>query len=249
MKRLFLSFILIALITLSGCVQELRTKEEDSDAIAEYMAGLLLKYNDYESTLLPLKELEDSFEDDDYDNQTDNTTNSDNQSDNTTNNDKKDDSTNTASSGKNTDDKSENVQTISFKDIMGQKNFDISYSAYILTENYPEDYDNTYISVLADEGKQLLVIKFKIKNTTKKAAKLDLGEASVKYSLTVGNTKLDKPWFTVLENDLQYFDMDIKAEATTEAVLVFQISKEADTSAMKLTVSKDGKEAVIPLKK
>jgi hypothetical protein len=235
MKRLILSFILIALLSLSGCIQELRTKEEESDAIAEYMAGLLLKYNNYDRALIPVNDFEDSFDDSSSDKQ----------------NDKKDKSDNTnasSSSDKASENKGQNAEAVTLTDLFGQKNFDITYSGFKLTEFYPEDYDDTYISLEAGEGKLLLVIKFKIKNITKKTERLNLGETVVKYRLNVDGMSIDKPWFTVLENDLQYFDMNIKGEATAEAVLVYQISKEADTDAMKLSISKDGKEMTVQLK-
>lgn len=235
MKRLILSFILIVLLSLSGCIQELRTKEEESDAIAEYMAGLLLKYNNYDRALIPVNDFEDSFDDSSSDKR----------------NDKKDKSDNTnasSSSDKASEDKGQNAEAVTLTDLFGQKNFDITYSGFKLTEFYPEDYDDTYISLEAGEGKQLLVIKFKIKNITKKTERLNLGETVIKYRLNIDGMSIDKPWFTVLENDLQYFDMNIKGEATAEAVLVYQISKEADTDAMKLSISKDGKEMIVQLK-
>jgi hypothetical protein len=131
---------------------------------------------------------------------------------------------------------------------MGQKNFDVSYSGYKLTDLYPEDYDNTYISVEADKGYQLLIIKFNIKNNTKNEKSINLSETVLNYQLEIAGEKIDKPWFTVLENDMQYIDMKIDGGASIEAVLVYQISKEADTTNMNLMISRDNKEMGIPIR-
>jgi hypothetical protein len=58
MKRLILFLILIISITLTGCIHETNITEEESDAVAEYMAGLLLKYDDkYDKALIPKDEI------------------------------------------------------------------------------------------------------------------------------------------------------------------------------------------------
>lgn len=239
MKRLILSLFLILLMTLTGCVQKLETTQAQSDALAEYMAGLLLKYDaKYDKKLIP--QMVEDNEDSRTDSQTDDLDNKDNSNKNNT------DVPNTSGS---TDDKAnEEKQAYSLAELAGRNDYDISYLDYLLTDIYPENYNKAYFFVEADEGKQLLVIKFNIKNKTKDKINIDLGEAEIKYQLEIAGNKIDKPWFTVLENDLQYIDITLEAEAATDAVLIYQISKGADTGSMKLIASAAGKEMVIPVK-
>lgn len=236
MKRLILTLVSILLLTFTGCVHEINMTQEDSDAIAEYMAGLLLaNSNGYNKTLIPM-DVEVDKVDSKIDKQPTGGKNNQN---------------NNATDGKTTDgkkDENDFQQLSSLNDLMKQKNFDISYSGYKLTEFYPENSDKTYISVEAEQGQQLLIVKFTIKNKEKKAKSINLSESAIKYQLELGSNKIDKPWFTVLENDMQYIDMKIDGEASTEAILIYQISKDADTKNMKLVISKDKKEIIIPVK-
>lgn len=236
MKRLIWSLVLLISLTLTGCIHKTNITGEESDAVAEYMAGLLLKYDDeYDKELLPKDDIEANIKN----NET---------GDNNTNENNTDSSDASDKTSDVKEDEVDSQEAYSFTDIVDQKNFDISYSGYMLTDLYPEDYDNTYISVEADKGQQLLVIKFNIKNKTKKAKSINLSETELKYQLEIDSNKIEKPWFTVLENDIQYIDMKIDSEGSIEAVLVYQISKKADTTNMKLMISNDEKQMNIPIR-
>lgn len=245
MKRLILSLlIIISLMAFSGCVNKLETSQEQTDALAEYMAGLLLKYDaNYDRALRPVQAaVEDSadkqtdiIEDKEKNDNADTTDASDNKSDVNANKDDR----------KETD--SDKQMAYSLTEVIGQADFDISYLDYKLADIYPENYNKTYFFVEADEGKQLLVIRFNIKNASQENKNLTLSDAEIKYQLEMAGSRIDKPWFTVLENDLQYIDITMEPEAATEAVLIYQISKTADTTNMKLLVTNGDKKLLIPL--
>jgi len=245
MKRLILSVAFILLLTLTGCVQKLKTTEEQTDALAEYMAGLLLKYDpDYTSTLKPQREI-----------QKDNEENIGNHTEKQTNDKydvKKDNTDASIPSGTKSepDEKADEAdkQPYTLAELLGLKDFDIGYSGYKVTESYPEDFSKAYFSIVADKGNQLMVIKFNIKNLTKEKKSLELDETEISYQLDVAGSIIEKPLFTVLENDLQYIDVTIDGDAAVEAVLVYQISKGTDTGNTKLIVSNGDKKLLIPVK-
>lgn len=228
----------------SGCVNKLETSQEQTDALAEYMAGLLLKYDaNYDRALRPVQAaVEDSadkqtdiIEDKEKNDNADTTDASDNKSDVNANKDDR----------KETD--SDKQMAYSLTEVIGQADFDISYLDYNLADIYPENYSKTYFYVEADEEKQLLVIRFNVKNTSIDKKNLNLSNTDIKYQLELAGGIIDKPWFTVLENDLQYIDITMEPEAATVAVLIYQISKTADTGNMKLLVSNGDKKLLIPL--
>ncbi|NLC19013.1 MAG: hypothetical protein GX757_07290 [Clostridiales bacterium] len=247
MKRLILSLIIvISLMAFSGCVKKLDNTQEQTDALAEYMAGLLLKYDaNYDRALRPvLAAGEDKT--DSTDKQTDKTDKEEND-----NADAKDASGSKSDEmGNEADNKeidTDKQKTYSLTEIIGQADFDISYLDYNLADIYPENYSKTYFYVEADEEKQLLVIRFNVKNTSIDKKNLNLSNTDIKYQLELAGGIIDKPWFTVLENDLQYIDITMEPEAATVAVLIYQISKTADTTNMKLLVSNGDKKLLIPL--
>lgn len=243
MKRLILSLLLvISLTAFSGCVKKLEATQEQTDALAEYMAGMLLKYDEnYDRALKPVGAAGEKMTDS-IDKQTDEIDKEDN--DNTADTDvSADKSDKKADAADNKDDD----RTYSLTELIGQADFEISYQDYRLADIYPENYDKAYFYVEADEGNQLLVIRFNIKNNAKEKKNLNLTDAEIKYQLELAGSQIEKPWFTVLENDLQYIDITVEPEAVTEAVLIYQISKDVDTDSMKLFVSNGDKQLLIPL--
>jgi len=245
MKRLILTLlIVISLMAFSGCVKKLEITQEQTDALAEYMAGLLLKYDaNYDRALRSIQAAEET---DSTGRQTDEIDK------------KKNDNANASDTSGNISDKKSNEadnkatetdkkNTYSLTEIIGQADFDISYMDYKLTDTYPENYDRAYFFVEADEGKQLLVIRFIIKNNSSEKKNLNLTDTEITYQLELAGSRIDKPWFTVLENDLQYIDITLEPGAATEAVLIYQISKTTEAGKMKLTVSNGEKKVLIPL--
>ena len=223
-------------------MKQVKTTEEGTEAIAEYMAGLLLKYDsNYDKTLIDINDKAADVDD----------------STGTLTADRNDSDT-SSTSGKTLPDKADkedkkgdnvNTQQVSLSELIGLKEFDITYSGYEIAKFYPEKTDGTYFSVQADNGKQLLVVKFNIKNKSDKAKQINLSETEIKYHLDIAG-KNYIPWITLLDNDMQYIDMTIKAGKATEAVLIYQISNDTDPSkeSVKLVVSKAEKEFAISIK-
>lgn len=246
MKRLILSLLLtLLLLTFTGCMKQVKTTEEETEAIAEYMAGLLLKYDsNYDKTLIDINDKAADVDDntgtqtaDRNEHDSDTSSSSDKTlPDNADKKDKKEDNVNT--------------QQVSLSELIGLKDFDITYSGYEIAKFYPEKTDGTYFSVQADNGKQLLVVKFNIKNKSDKAKQINLSEAEIKYQLNIAGSKNYIPWITLLDNDMQYIDTTIETGKATEAVLIYQISKDTDPNKenVKLVVSKAEKEIAIPIK-
>jgi hypothetical protein len=242
MKRLKLVLVLLlSSFTLTGCIQEYTVTAEKSDAIAEYMAGVLLENDkNYDQDLVPMEDInagdeavdsEDTEEDESASEAADASA---------------EDAAGeaAASDAKNTD--AQEQYTLS--EVVGKKNFNIQYKGYKLTETYPEDPESAYFSITPRQEYQLLVITFSVENASSTDKQFDLSKTSINYQLDINVGTIYKPQFTLLENDLRYIDMSIKGKETQEAVLVFEVSKDIDISDINLIVSNADKSEIIEIK-
>lgn len=242
MKLLRLVLVILLSFSLTGCIQKYEYTEDQDNAMAEYMAGQLLDNDkDYNQELVPVEELQSDSA----------STSSDTQNPDNPTAEVTDTPDSPDASGESTDTNTEgsDEQTdYTIAELIGTPDFNIQYTGIKLTDVYPENMDDAYFSVSSREGHQLLVIKFSVKNQSKKNKKFNLSEAAVKYQLDIGGEMLNKPEFTVLENDLQYINMTIKAGEASEVILIYDIPKDSDTSNMNLIISKDNKSKIIELK-
>jgi len=234
MKRLRLLPILLLLFGLTGCIKEYTLKEEQSDAVAEYMAGKLLEYEDtYEQDLVLEDELMEAGQEDSAQIISP-TAVAENPSS---------DSNNTEGTIEETDASID----YSLAEVIGVEDFDIQYKGYTVTETYPEDSDSTYFSLTARKGNQLLAVAFDLKNTTKSKKTLNLSKSKVLYQLDINVDTIYKPSLTLLENDLQYIDISVAGGKTEQVLLIFEVAKTTDLSDVNLIVSKDKKTKIIKI--
>jgi hypothetical protein len=218
-------------------MQEYNVSDKQGAAVAEYMAGLLLKHDtEYEQGLTPLEEIvsdvstgeENSVEEEDAD--------------------VPDTSADTDDSGDNTNNNEESTQEYTISEVIGEKDFDITYTGYKLFDVYPEDTENTYFSLTAREGYQLLVASFSVENNTSNEKRINLINKDILYQLDINVGKVYKPFVTLLENDLQYLNLEVTGDKSKIVLLVFEISKDADISNINLIISNDNKSEIIELK-
>jgi len=109
-------------------------------------------------------------------------------------------------------------------------------------------FSDEYFSLDASKGKQLMVIKFNVKNTSKNATKLQLTDAEIQYQLDIDMGTIVKPQLTFILNDLRYIDLEIGGKETKEAIVIFEVPKKQEMKTANLIISKDEKTAIIKLK-
>ena len=237
MKRLKLILILILAFSLTGCIQEYNYTEEESGAIAEYMAGRLLADDKkYGQELTFIDELDE--EDISTGNIEQAVISGDSESTSNHESESEGDSKTEADI-----EKSSNLSGV-----LGGKYFDVNYKSYELAEIYPDEEENPYFSLTAREGYQLLVVSFSVKNKADQEREFNLSNIDVEYQLDANVGTVYKPQFTLLEKDLRYIDVMVAANKSTEALLVFEISDQTDISNMKLTVTKDKSTSTVEIK-
>lgn len=232
MRRLLVIFISVLALLFTGCMKAYPLTEEETDIVAEYMAGLLLaKDKNYSLSLLSydeVKELsnqattntkEEPIEETDKDNVLDN------------------------ESEINSLDK-----TNSLSEVIGNKNFEIQFTGYKLADTYPEDETNRVFSIDPRKGNQLLIVNFTLENLNNKDMTIDLSKEKIQYQLKINGENIYKPLLVLLENNLQYINMKIAANSKIPTVLIFELEKDTDLSKISLLVSNNSKSKEIEFK-
>lgn len=232
-KRLLLTLAVVSMFALTGCATSIRLTENENGIIAEYLAGVLLsREKSYDQMLIepsplpteipqPTPTLTPLPTKAEKPNQN---SNKDNQNGNQS----------VVNEKENSD----------FTEVIGIKNLTIEYIGYDMVNSFSD----AYFSLDAGKDKQLLVIKFNVRNTSKKSMKLELADASIQYKLDINTGTILKPQLTFMLNDLRYIDLEIGGKETKETIVIFEVSKKQEMKTAKLVISKDEKIAIIKLK-
>ncbi|MBH1940293.1 hypothetical protein I5677_05200 [Mobilitalea sibirica] len=238
MRKLGLLIMLITVLSLTGCIKKYQLSEQGSEVAAEYMAGLILKQDeDYKSSLPSYNELEKLKEEEVDTKEEENVS--------PTPTPVLEDSN---VSDQNTNEKDSVADTYTLAEVTGLTDVDIKYIGYKLSEYYPEDLTNAYFSLTPREGNQLLVVSFLIENKSQDLKRIDLSKSKITYQLDINVGSIFKPLLTLLENDLQYLDISMKAGAKEEVLLIYEVSKDIDMTDINLIASKDNKTEIIKIK-
>jgi hypothetical protein len=251
--------ILLYSVILTGCAKEITNHQ--SDILAEYMAGTVLKNAvGYEQELIypdeATKDVADSSTDEDKeeiaDSQEAHTQTSNNsvqvveeQSGATVVNNT---TTNNNQTDNNQTDHNQidyNIDYVGLIEELGYNNFDISYSDFDFYEKYPND--NNYYSLETTKAKQLLVLTFDITNLSQKSQNLNLLESNINYQLD-NSGLIYNPMITMLMDDIQYINLDFAAKETKKAVIVFEVLKDIDISNTNLIIFYQNKTTIIDIK-
>jgi len=225
---------------LTGCTQLVEINEQQSNVLAEYMAGTVLRYDKNYKEALIYPDTAETGETEEisetvavtYD---------------------VEDNTVPEVSGQSGDkvapsEDLQNGNTISLENMFKEalnENFSITYTGYKFYESYP--VENDFFTLEATNGKQLLVITFDVENTAVKTKSLDLRNYNLQYRLTNRKDFVLNPMMTLLFNDIQYINLGIAAGETQKAVILFDVSKDIDMSDMMLTITKEDKTVLLDL--
>lgn len=236
MKRLKLILVMILTFSVTGCINEYDLTEEQSDAVAEYAAGILLINDDmYDQKLIPMDEYETDF-DTGFDFSDDSSTSL------------PDDAGSSEDAENDEGNASDSKNKYTLSEVIGNNNLDIRYKEYMLTPSYPKTPESDAFSLDARTGYQLLVMSFDVTNTTNKDQRLDLSDAGINYQLDVNAGTIYKPELTFQENDLRFIDITVKSKKTIQALLIFEVNKNEEISGMNLLASKGSKSEIIKIK-
>lgn len=234
-KRIYaLSTLVLCILFSSGCGSVPELSNEQNNQIAEYMAASLLKYDanydaalEYDESILditptpvPTEEPEPTKE-------------------------PQDDNEPPVQTAPGESPASAATAAVIAKDFSSVLESD----RYVVTAKSMEimkHYKDALTDVYALEDMNLLVVTFKIKNTSGKEIRVKIlnPDNPVTFTASVGGSAV-KPLYTFVSNDLRYYNEKIPAGKSRSAVLLFEISKDADVSDVTVTAECGDKRAAV----
>jgi len=256
-KKCFLLIICVLAISLTGCAKY-PLSETETDSVAEYMAGLLLKYNkNYSASLLSYQEtdetadtvseeVEDVSEENEKDINVKDISEEDVEESTAVVSDK---SRSVDEEDYVVDGESKNKDIeYTLPEILETPDFDIQYAGYRLAETFPEDESDGVFVIDAKEGYKFLVVEFSVENITDSDKIFDLTSSDVIYRLDIDKETTYKPQSVLLDNNLLFINLNVKAGKKISAILVFEIPKDADMKEIVLNVYNEEKLKTIEIK-
>lgn len=224
--RIIIPVILLCLM-LSGCANSVNLSSEQSDIVAEYAAGVLLKYSyDYKSRYKDLgndiiNEPETKEPETDPDTQPETTPAG-------------NDETTSGNDNNNT-----NNWNIS-KDL-GLGDLLVEYKDYVITQEYPDD-SSAMFSFTAQEGYTFIVFNFNLTNKGTEDVLCNNSDDKSVIALNLnGNTYYN--YANLMFNDITNLkDVTIKAGETQNGILVFMVPEDKVTEIKSIVLTyKDDK--------
>lgn len=258
MRKLLLLIVVFCTFTLTGCAQLIDLTDEESDVLAEYMAGTVLKYDrNYTDALIEPKKQADTTKTAEMADTVDETVIDSVEETVVLNNSVKKESIQQVSEGttsnslettssKEDNKDNETVSKLRYTNKFKNGNFSITYNDYKIYDSYPSS--NDYFSLETNPDRQIFVVTFQIKNLSDKTEKIDLINSGFNYELQVNSGTTYKPKLTLLNNDIQYINMDIAAGKSQEALVVFDVLRDVDMSKINLIISNQDKTAAVQIK-
>lgn len=230
MKRILTVLIsLILVFSLCGCgLPSLNLTEEEQKIIAEYSAGLLLKYDkNYRGALKKIDETEEEDEDslkimeEDFEEPVEvdaaigemDVPNPEFSEDLTAED-------MTASS-----DETE-YSNMSISEAIGLDGFSVTYVSCETHEIYPEEQaDDMVFSMQAQNGMELLVLNFALTNESDQKRLCDVLNSGAIFRLLINGSERVNANKTILLNDLASYSEELEGYAMADTVLVFELAK------------------------
>lgn len=232
-----------AALGLSGCGGVQLTDKQTSEA-AEYMAGLMLKYDkNYTDTLVYPDETEEPED----------TAKPAVSSNPEQNNDESiGGSQKPSQTGGKTEQQGGREDTVAvsegaFADVLGVSDIKVSFKDAYVTKEYKENANSSY-AVYPSSGEKLAIVRITIKNTSTKDKKIFLTERGVEYQLKLSDGTSCFSEITAISNDLNFLNTKIKAGKKKTVLLVFSVPDSVKKVDGVLTASAEKNTATLAVK-
>lgn len=224
-KRILLAVLSLMLCLFAGCLEATPLNEEEMDVVAEYAASLLLKYDRHYDT--PLYYAEDREL-----RLSPTPTPTPKPKNPTATPTPVADNKNPSGSGPQEEVSAtatptpaplynQEETTNQLTGLMAVEDITVSCTGCELMDSV---VSNDYFSLQAKEGSQYAVVSFLLHNNSDRDVVFDASGRGLEYSMDVNIDTIFRASLSLLENDLQYMEIQVPASGSAEAVLVFEIS-------------------------
>lgn len=240
-RKLFIVVSMIVCLCFSGCSMfpSVSLTEEQNELVAEYAAGVLMKYDaNHKMGLMPVSEIaEDDIEEEPSEIVVEPVQEEVEEQNVTV----------IESAEPDVDLSGESVvveSTKSISDVFGTTGFDILYNKMDVTKIYPEEESEDLVfSMQASPGNMLMVLHFNVTNLNDSVSMFQPGNSGVKSRVVVNAGDRVPAQFTILLNDLLSYSGEFAPYGMEDMVMVYEIPEDvaASISTLKLVlVGSDG---------
>ena len=120
---------------------------------------------------------------------------------------------------------------------IGIDGFDITYEGYETADVYPESAgDDLSFSMQSSPGHKLLVVHLNVHNADGQDKLCDVLACNVKFRALINETDRVNEQMTILLNDLKSYNEEIPAGGSADTVLVFEIDDQTAENINKLSL-------------
>lgn len=257
MKKTIISLLTVSLtaITLTGCalapVPDMT--EEQEKLVAEYAAGLLLKYDQsYENSIMTPEQLEQAKERERIQKERDEKTRilAEQYLEKTKaaekNEGKKKSSKEKDETKKETNKGPENISGSEIGSFLGTDGLEISYDGYKTVKSYPENGNNVF-SVDAANGNTLVMANIKVSNQTSEAIDIDMFDRGVTFYLSLADGTKVSCCSTLLLDDFSIYKDQINAGSSVGTILLFETGEGVSLDGAGIVMQDGQKQAVFTM--
>lgn len=235
--------MIVTAVSFTGCglFPEVDVTEEESRLIAEYAAGLLLKYESgHEIGLEKIKEepIEEAPVEE-------------------TMNEAGEEAAPAPTVEESIPETQETAEAalpagsaVPMAEAMGLSGFDVTFKNYEVCDIYPEEEsEDMFFSMQAAPGKDLLIAHFDVVNSSENDQLCNMVDSDVMFRLIVNDSERINEQMTILLNDLKQYQDTIAGFGTVDTVLVFEIEEGAQENftSLQLLVKDGDTENTYPL--
>lgn len=221
----FILLTILSILSLTGCAGVSDLTEEQSNLIAQYSAGVLLRYSDdYERRLITKEQLKKQGMEETATEQPGAEATP---------------AVSSASTASPTDEaaqqKPAETPGVTVNDFFQFDGVTVDYDSYRFASRYGDT------QIRADEGETLLIATFVLKNTTGETKKLNLiKRTDISYEADVDGEQY-QPGISILKNGgLNQLSTTLKSGEKEKAVLIYRMNKEKKNAASVVITLSDG---------
>lgn len=134
-------------------------------------------------------------------------------------------------------------ESVSLSQMYSIKGVEVIQGSYAIKNSY----GSSFAPVTAGRGKKLIVIHFRIKNTTSRKKRVDLSADNLSYQLEIDGKTMKSPLLSIVKGDLQYFNQKVGAGNSKPAVLLFEVNKLQKIKNANMIVSDERHSATVAI--
>lgn len=222
-RMLLLTVLFLTIFTLGGCMDVKDMTEEESDMVAEFSAGVLLRYSDtYQWRLITKEQRQAAGE-----------TSSPVPGATVTPSAEPQETVNPAEGGESGNSSAESpaLQDVSLDDVYRLNGVKVSFSNAWTCKQYKN------IQVPVDSDERLFVVAFQLRNTSSKKRSVNLMKRNIEYPLEIDGATYQLGLNLLEGNDMKYLKLSLAPGEKKKAVLVYNIPKSAAKKGTRATVN------------